>query len=70
MPPLFVCLCVYPNLIKQKHMYMETKHKELYKSPQVAVLELMEEGVICTSGLNGQLGDPADYPEMPDPFAF
>ena len=66
MPPLFVCLCVYPNLIKQKHMYMETKHKELYKSPQVAVLELMEEGVICTSGLD----DPNDYNNGGDPFAF
>lgn len=46
------------------------KNKELYKSPQIAVLELMEEGVICTSGLNGQLGDPEDYLLGDDPFLF
>ena len=46
------------------------KHKELYDAPSTQVFEVKTEGVICTSGLNGQLGDPADYPEMPDPFAF
>ena len=49
---------------------METKNKELYDAPSMLVFEVKTEGVICTSGLNGQLGDPADYPEMPDPFAF
>ena len=47
------------------------KNKELYKSPHTEVLELMEEGVICTSGLkNGQLDDPDDYLLEDDPFQF
>ena len=45
---------------------METKHKEYYKSPKTEVLELMEEGVICQSGLN----DPTDYIPGDDPFLF
>ena len=46
--------------------HMETKHKEYYKSPKTEVLELMEEGVICQSGLN----DPTDYIPGDDPFLF
>ena len=72
MPLLFVCPCVNQDLIIQIHKLMEIKNnKELYKSPQIAVLELMEEGVICTSGLkNGQLDDPDDYLPEDDPFQF
>ena len=38
------------------------KNKELYKSPQTEVLELMEEGVICASGpLNNEGAAFDDY---------
>jgi hypothetical protein len=45
---------------------METKHKELYETPETEVLELKSEGVICTSG---DVIDPLD-PFVPggDPF--
>ena len=46
------------------------KHKELYDAPSTRVFEVKTEGVICTSGLNGQLGDPEDYLFEDDPFLF
>ena len=65
MPLLFVCPCVIPNLIIQIHKLMGIKKKEIYKAPEAEAQELEIEGVVCQS-----LQDPADYPEMPDPFAF
>lgn len=34
-------------------MLMETKHKELYDAPTIAVEELDIEGVICASDVKG-----------------
>lgn len=42
------------------------KKKELYEPPTTDVLEVKNEGIICASGL----GDPTDYPGVPDPFGF
>lgn len=44
---------------------MGIKKKEIYKAPEAEAQELEIEGVVCQS-----LQDPADYPEMPDPFLF
>lgn len=33
---------------------METNHKELYEAPSMTVIEVMQEGVICTSGATRQ----------------
>ena len=46
------------------------KNKELYDAPSTIVFEVKTEGVICISGLNGQLDDPDDYLLDDDPFAF
>ena len=45
---------------------MLMKEKERYSAPEVAVLEMENEGVICASGLN----NPSDYPGGVDPFNF
>lgn len=47
------------------HKLMETNKKEQYYSPEVLILEVKSEGVIC-----GSLTDPADYPSGIDPFNF
>lgn len=44
---------------------METNKKEQYYSPEVLILEVKSEGIIC-----GSLTDPADYPSGIDPFNF
>lgn len=45
---------------------IEVKHKELYEAPTADILEVKNEGIICTSGL----GNPTDYPGSGDPFGF
>ena len=40
--------------------------KETYEAPQVEILEVKSEGIICASGLN----NPANYPGGGDPFGF
>lgn len=44
---------------------METKHNELYETPAITIVEVKNEGVICTSG--GVSGIPG-YPSGGDPF--
>ncbi len=39
---------------------MKTKHNELYESPVMEVVEIKQEGVICTSGLRDSYGDSND----------
>ncbi len=44
---------------------METKHYELYETPAITIVEVKNEGVICTSGdVPGMPG----YPGGGDPF--
>lgn len=40
--------------------------KETFEAPQVEILEVKSEGIICASGLNS----PANYPSGTDPFQF
>lgn len=34
-----------------------TKQRELYEAPTISVVEMKQEGVICTSGLRDSYGD-------------
>ncbi|MBR0254714.1 MAG: hypothetical protein IJQ69_02210 [Bacteroidales bacterium] len=45
---------------------MKKTIKTTYAPPASEVLELKTQGIICASGL----GDPTDYPGVPDPFGF
>ena len=51
--PLLLCQFINP-------IDMELKHKKLYQSPVTIVVELKQEGVICTSGLRDSYGDIND----------
>jgi len=44
---------------------VENKEKELYQAPATFVVEMKQEGVICSS-----LHDPDDYGNGGDPFGF
>ena len=47
---------------------METKHNELYEAPEMRVMELKIEGIICQSNGNVPGSDP--YTPGGDPFSF
>ncbi len=49
---------------------MKTVKKELYETPETLIVEHNIEGVICISGLNGQMVNPDDYEHEDDPFNF
>ena len=55
---------------------MRTKQNELYEAPQMSVVELRYEGIICTSSAKGgdscgsSIPNNSYYPLDVDPFYF
>lgn len=43
---------------------MKTIHKEPYETPSILIFEVLQEGVICTSGGTEQFGNGNNYDEL------